>query len=122
MKALFDVTALEIDLGPLEGRIGASARETCHALHIGMTKLYSLMASGELQSYKAGRSRRIYTPSIKSYVLKLLADAADHPTLSPTLVTPRKTRAPPEPLPAPRRRTPRTLRKPHAQPDSPEAA
>jgi hypothetical protein len=106
-EALFDVTALEIDIGPLEGQIGATPRETCRTLRIGMTRLYSLMSSGTLKSYKEGKSRRIFVPSIKSYVLKLLTDAADHPTLSPTLVTPRKTRAPPEPLPAPRRRTPK---------------
>jgi hypothetical protein len=102
-EALFDATALDIDVGALKDQISATPNETCRALRIGTTRLYSLMSSGELKSYKEGKSRRILVASIKAYVIKLLTDAAGHPTLS----APRKTHAPPKPLPAPRRRTPK---------------
>jgi len=42
-------------------------------LSIGQTHLYELMESGELESFKAGRSRRITMASIRAYIERQLA-------------------------------------------------
>jgi excisionase family DNA binding protein len=41
-------------------------------LSIGQTKLYELIDAGELESYRAGRSRRITMASIKNYIKRQL--------------------------------------------------
>jgi excisionase family DNA binding protein len=66
---------LELELGPLALKISATPRETCQALSVGMTKLYELLAAGELVSYRDGRSRRILVSSIRAYVVKRLAES-----------------------------------------------
>jgi excisionase family DNA binding protein len=42
-------------------------------LDMGRTSIYALMASGELQSVKIGRSRRIPAAALTDYVNKLTA-------------------------------------------------
>jgi excisionase family DNA binding protein len=41
----------------------------------GLTKVYSLIANGELESYRDGRSRLITVASIEAYVERKLAEA-----------------------------------------------
>jgi excisionase family DNA binding protein len=41
-------------------------------LDMGRTSVYALMASGELQSVKIGRSRRIPAAALEAYVAKLM--------------------------------------------------
>lgn len=38
------------------------------ALRVGTTKLYELIAAGELETFKIGRATRITTNSIRAYV------------------------------------------------------
>lgn len=48
-----------------------TAEETAEALGLGRTVIYDLMRSGELESLKIGRSRRIPTAAIEDYVARL---------------------------------------------------
>jgi hypothetical protein len=45
-----------------------SPRRAQYLLDVGHTRLYELMASKELESYKDGRSRKITTRSIWAYI------------------------------------------------------
>ncbi len=66
----------EIDLGALEGRILARPGETWKALGIGATKGNELLGTGELQSIKEGKARRVVVASIRAYLVRRLAAAA----------------------------------------------
>ena len=46
----------------------------CELLTIGMKRLYELLGSGELDSFRIGRARRIPTASIRSYIARQLAN------------------------------------------------
>ncbi len=45
-----------------------SPKIACHLLNCGLTRLYQLVAAGEIESFLAGRVRRITTRSIEDYV------------------------------------------------------
>jgi excisionase family DNA binding protein len=49
-------------------------------LGCGNTRGYELLAAGELESYKDGRSRKITVASIKAFVNRQLAAATSHRT------------------------------------------
>jgi len=53
--------------------IAVSPREACRLLAVGNTRLYELIAAGEIESYRDGRSRRITMRSIWRRVERLLA-------------------------------------------------
>jgi excisionase family DNA binding protein len=65
----------KIDLGPIGNKISVKPRETCDALSIGVTKLYELLNSGELTSYREGSRRRILVASIRAYIERRIATA-----------------------------------------------
>src|SRR5262249_47493842 len=52
--------------------IAVAPREACRLLAIGNTRLYELIAAGELESYRDGRSRRMTMRSIRRRVEHLL--------------------------------------------------
>jgi len=60
---------LSVDIEPL----AVSPRQACALLSIGNTRLYALLATGELKSYRDGRSRRITMASIRDRFARLLA-------------------------------------------------
>jgi excisionase family DNA binding protein len=63
---------------PRDGRpIVASVNETMAALHIGRAKIYQLLNSGELASYREGGSRKILWRSIEAYVERRLKQEAE---------------------------------------------
>jgi excisionase family DNA binding protein len=68
-----------------------SPRRACLLLDVGNTKLYALLAAGELESYRDGRSRKIVTASIRRRIARLLTEAG-------------ATGAAPQNTPPPRRR------------------
>jgi hypothetical protein len=64
---------------PLEGpQIGAEAlvvkpAKACGMLDCGHTRFYELIASGELESYLDGSSRKVTVASIRGYIARRLA-------------------------------------------------
>lgn len=50
-------------------------RGACELLGCGNTRLYALIAAGELQSFRDGRSRKIVVSSINDYIARQLAGA-----------------------------------------------
>ncbi|MEU8386216.1 helix-turn-helix domain-containing protein [Streptosporangium sp. NPDC048865] len=53
-----------------------SAGEASEMLGIGKTKIYELMASGELRSVKIGRSRRTPVEALTAFVSAIEQEAA----------------------------------------------
>ena len=51
-------------------------RRACQLLAIGRTRLYELLAAGELVTYKEGRSRKITAASIKARIARKIDEAA----------------------------------------------
>lgn len=45
------------------------------SIHVGVTKGYELISSGELETFKIGRATRITTASIEAYVARQLDHA-----------------------------------------------
>ena len=56
--------------------IAVSTKGACSAIGIGATKLYELINTGELDTFKIGKSTRITTASIEAYVERQLASSA----------------------------------------------
>ena len=50
-------------------------RAACSLLGCGNTRLYALLAAGELESFLDGRSRKITVESIQRYIARQLASA-----------------------------------------------
>ena len=66
-----------ISQGLRAGRpIVASVNETMATLKIGREKIYQLLNSGELESYREGGSRKILWRSIEAYVERRLKQEA----------------------------------------------
>jgi excisionase family DNA binding protein len=66
-------------IGPVVGAgrpIVGSVNETMTALKIGREKIYQLLNSGELESYRDGGPRKILWRSIEAYVERRLAEEA----------------------------------------------
>ena len=57
--------------------IVASVNETMGTLKIGREKIYQLLNSGELESYRDGGSRKILWRSIEAYIERRLAEEAE---------------------------------------------
>jgi excisionase family DNA binding protein len=49
--------------------------EVCRLLSCGLSHVYTLMGSGELESFSSGRARRVTTKSIQAYVQRQLSKA-----------------------------------------------
>jgi excisionase family DNA binding protein len=54
--------------------LAVTPRQASRLLSIGNTKLYALLAAGELDSYRDGRSRKIVMASIQRRIARLLAE------------------------------------------------
>jgi excisionase family DNA binding protein len=62
-------------LSGLAGRLLVSVDQTMRTLCIGRTKLYELIAGGELEIVKIGTATRVVASSIETYVERLRAQA-----------------------------------------------
>jgi hypothetical protein len=56
-----------------DARLVVSPKRAQHMLDIGNTKFYELLNSGELVSFKTGKSRKITVESIVKYIERQLA-------------------------------------------------
>jgi excisionase family DNA binding protein len=50
-------------------------KQACSMLSVGLTRLYELLNSGTLESFKDGKARKITVRSIEEYVDKQVGDA-----------------------------------------------
>jgi excisionase family DNA binding protein len=78
------ITGCGVVGGQLEP-MAVTPRQACTLLNVGNTRLYELIAAGELETYHEGRARRITMGSIRNRIARLLAAAtsADAKTTSP---------------------------------------
>jgi excisionase family DNA binding protein len=75
--------------------LAVSPRQACLLLGVGNTRLYALLAAGELASYKDGRMRRVSMASIRARIARLLEGEGA------TGAAPRRGRGRPRKTPAP---------------------
>jgi excisionase family DNA binding protein len=57
-------------------RILMTVEEAADALRIGRTRMFALIASGEIESVLIGRSRRISVDALREYARKLSQEVA----------------------------------------------
>ena len=57
-------------------RVLLTAEEVAESLKIGRCKVYDLIRTGELQSIKIGRLRRIPVDSVHTFAQRMVAEAA----------------------------------------------
>ncbi|MDQ3764583.1 MAG: helix-turn-helix domain-containing protein [Actinomycetota bacterium] len=61
---------------PMPARVLLTVEEAAQLLHIGKTKTYALVKTGELESVLIGRLRRIHIDSIRAYTTHLVSQQA----------------------------------------------
>jgi excisionase family DNA binding protein len=54
--------------------LAVSPREACRLMGCGVTRLYEVIAAGEIESYLDGRARRITMASIRARIARLVAN------------------------------------------------
>ncbi|HEX4100243.1 MAG TPA: excisionase family DNA-binding protein [Pseudonocardiaceae bacterium] len=62
---------------PMPARVLLTVEEAADRMHIGKTKTYALVKSGELESILIGRLRRIHIDAVNAYAARLTADQAN---------------------------------------------
>jgi excisionase family DNA binding protein len=60
-------------------RLMLTAEQTADALRIGRTTVFALVKSGELESVKIGRLRRIPADAVEAYAARLLTEQNSTP-------------------------------------------
>jgi excisionase family DNA binding protein len=53
--------------------LAVTPREACRMMSCGVTRLYEMIAAGEIESYLDGRARRITVASIRARIARLIA-------------------------------------------------
>ena len=66
----------EVQPRSMPARVLLTVEEAADLLHIGKTKTYALVKSGEIESVLIGRLRRIHVDAINAYATRLTAKAA----------------------------------------------
>jgi excisionase family DNA binding protein len=61
---------------PMPARVLLTVEEAAERLHIGKTKTYALVKTGEIESVLIGRLRRIHIDAIDAYAARLATKAA----------------------------------------------
>lgn len=61
---------------PTPARVLLTVEEAAEQLHIGKTKTYALVKTGELESVLIGRLRRIHIDAIRVYAARLVSQQA----------------------------------------------
>lgn len=60
----------------MPARVLLTVEEAAEQLHIGKTKTYALVRTGELESVLIGRLRRIHIDAIRAYAARLVSQQA----------------------------------------------
>jgi excisionase family DNA binding protein len=63
----------------LDEAYAVPAKKAAPSIGIGMTRLYELIKSGEIESYRDGKARKIVVASLKAYVDRQIAAEAVKP-------------------------------------------
>jgi excisionase family DNA binding protein len=58
-------------------RVLLTAEEVAEALHVGRCTVYDLIRSGQLQSFKIGKLRRIPVDAVHEFAKRMLAESDD---------------------------------------------
>jgi excisionase family DNA binding protein len=58
-------------------RVLLTAEEVAEALHVGRCTVYDLIRSGQLQSFKIGKLRRILVDAVHEFAKRMLAESDD---------------------------------------------
>jgi excisionase family DNA binding protein len=61
-----------IQPGEIEA-LAVPAKKAAFSIGVGMTRLYELINSGEIESYRDGKARKIVVASLKAYVERQVA-------------------------------------------------
>lgn len=61
---------------PMPARVLLTVEEAAERLHIGKTKTYALVKTGDIESVLIGRLRRIHIDATNAYAARLAAKAA----------------------------------------------
>src|SRR4029079_18125103 len=81
MRGDTSVSASQITQPTILNALLVKPREACALLRCGNTKLYALLAAGELQFFRDGASRQIVVQSIHDYIARRLEIAvSNNPT------------------------------------------
>jgi excisionase family DNA binding protein len=59
------------DGGAVTRKLLLTVDETAEVVGLGKTKVYELIASGELEAVRIGRCRRVPVEAVKAYVIRL---------------------------------------------------
>lgn len=83
------------DPAKVPGRLAYSVEEAAELLGIGRTFMFQLIATGEIDSFKIGKRRKIARDAIDAYIERLRAQQAPASTQQSGSLTPNRN-APPE--------------------------
>jgi excisionase family DNA binding protein len=75
MSSAVRQTTKELDVTLATERLLLRPEEVAGILGVGRTKVFELIRTGELRSIKLGRSRRVSTEAVASYVRRLDNDS-----------------------------------------------
>jgi excisionase family DNA binding protein len=64
--------------------------EAAEAIGVGRSKVYELLASGELPSIRIGGSLRVPVDALRAWIARQVAQQTDMATATPLAVTPRR--------------------------------
>jgi excisionase family DNA binding protein len=59
---------------PMPERVLLTVEEAAERLHIGKTKTYALVKTGEIESVLIGRLRRVHVDAVNAYAARLVAE------------------------------------------------
>jgi hypothetical protein len=60
--------------------LAVSVKKGCALIDNGPTRLYELINSGEIESYRDGKSRKVVVASLEAYVARQIAAEATKPS------------------------------------------
>ncbi len=71
----------------LDETFAVPVKKAAPSIGVGMTRLYELIKSGEIDSYRDGKARKVVVASLKAYVERQIAAEAIKPRVSENAVS-----------------------------------